>query len=271
MSITITRTSATTQGYTEALSDDIGIPMVFIPSGTFLMGSPDDEPDRRESEGPQHDVTLTAFCLGQFPITQAQWRIVAEWKPVEHKLESSPSRFKGNRNPVESISWADAIEFCARLTRHTGRNYSLPSEAQWEYACRAGTTRPFHFGETLTAKLARYDCSSVYAETPVEKQKWQQSTSPVGSFPANAWGLYDMHGNVWEWCLDDWHDTYKGAPIDGSPWINRKAEKISRNVLRGGSWTINPRVCRSATRYDGNYALDFSLGFRVICLSLRML
>jgi formylglycine-generating enzyme required for sulfatase activity len=264
MSITITRTSATTQGYTEALTDAIGIPMVFIPGGSFLMGSPDEEPQRRPSEGPQHDVTLTAFCLGQFPITQAQWHIVADWKPVKRKLQLNPSRFKGDRNPVESITWEDAIEFCARLRRHTGRNYTLPSEAQWEYACRAGTTTPFHFGNTLTPELARYDWSYVYAETPIEKQKREQSSSPVGSFPANAWGLHDMHGNVWEWCLDDWHNNYKGAPTDGSAWINKNTGKLSSKVFRGGSWFYNPRDCRSASR--SNFIAHLNDGFRVICL-----
>jgi formylglycine-generating enzyme required for sulfatase activity len=235
MSITITRTSTTTQGYTEALSDAIGIPMVFIPSGTFMMGSPDDEYDRQSSENPQHKVTLTAFCMGQFPITQAQWSIVANWKPVQQELKANPSKFEGDQNPVEYIAWEDAIEFCARLSRHTGRNYTLPSEAQWEYACRAGTTTAFHFGDTLTPKLAQYEWSCVYADTSIEKQQWQQTTSPVGNFPANAWGLHDMHGNVWEWCLDHSHDNYNGAPTDGSAWINGKSEHQYRRVFRGGS------------------------------------
>jgi formylglycine-generating enzyme required for sulfatase activity len=248
MPITITRDQATTQGYTEPLGGDIGIPLVFIPSGTFLMGSPNSEPQRFSYEGPQHEVTLAAFCMGQFPITQAQWRVVAGWDPVERKLKANPSRFKADRNPVESIKWAEAVEFCARLSRHTGRHYSLPSEAQWEYACRAGTTTPFHYGETLTPELARYDWSEVYADTPVEKQEHQRSTAPVGSFPANAWGLYDMHGNVWEWCLDDWHSNYKGAPVDGSAGAVKKAEKQARKVIRGGSWINDPSYCRSATR-----------------------
>jgi formylglycine-generating enzyme required for sulfatase activity len=208
--------------------------------------------------------------MSQFPITQAQWRTMADWKLVERKLGSTPSRFKGDRNPVERITWKDAIEFCARLSRHTGRHYSLPSEAQWEYACRAGTTTPFHFGATLTPKLARYDWSNVYADTLVEKQKWEQSSSPVGSFPANAWGLHDMHGDVWEWCLDDWHDNYKGAPTDGSTWINENAGKQSRKVIRGGSWIIDPWSCRSATRFN-NLPLDYNYnGFRVICLPPRL-
>jgi formylglycine-generating enzyme required for sulfatase activity len=264
MSITITRTSATTQGYTEALTDTIGIPMVFIPSGIFLMGSPNDEAQHQWAESPQHDVTLAAFCMGQFPITQAQWHIVADWKPVERKLKANPSRFEGDRNPVESITWEEAIEFCARLSRHTGRNYSLPSEAQWEYVCRAGTTTPFHYGNTLMPKLARYDWSNIYANTPVEKQEWEQSSSPVGSFPANDWGLYDMHGNVREWCLDDWHSNYERAPADGSAWINKKAKKQSKKVLRGGSWFDYPSYCRSSARVNFS-SRDGDHGFRVIC------
>jgi formylglycine-generating enzyme required for sulfatase activity len=267
MSITITRTSATTQGYTEALSDAIGIPMIFIPSGTFRMGSPDDEPQRSYREDPQHDVTLAPFCMGQYAITQAQWRIVAKWPSVDRKLKANPSRFKGDQNPVNHIVWEDAIEFCARLSRHNGRHYSLPSEAQWEYACRAGTTTPFHYGDTLTPELARYDWSVIYATTPIEKQKWQERTSPVGCFPANAWGLHDMNGNVREWCLDDWHDDYRsGAPIDGSAWVDDKSEKQTGKVFRGGSWFDDPRNCRSATRRGFIYERVDLTGFRVICL-----
>ncbi len=268
MSITITRSTGTVQGYTEDLGDGIGIPMVFIPSGTFLMGSPETEPQRQSSEGPQHEVTLSAFCLGQYPVTNEQWKIVAGWERIDRNLKPNPSRFKGEKNPVDSITWEDAMEFCARLSHHTRRHYSLPSEAQWEYACRSGTTTPFHFGDTLTPELARYDWSKVYAETPVEKQKWEQSSSPVGSFPANAWGLYDMHGNVWEWCLDDWHGSYEGAPIDGSAWTSKKAEKQSSKVLRGGSWINDPWVCRSATRNSNDLAHD-SDGFRLVCLPPR--
>ncbi|MGI0494832.1 formylglycine-generating enzyme family protein, partial [Alkalinema pantanalense CENA528] len=238
MAITIT------QGYTEPLADGIDIPLVFIPGGSFLMGSPADEPQRFKTEGPQHSVTLTAFCMGQYPITQAQWRIVAGWQPVQRELKPNPSHFQGDRHPVERVSWADAIEFCDRLSHHTDRRYTLPTEAQWEYACRAGTTTPFHCGQTLTPELARYDWSQVYADTPVKKQKFEQSTSPVGTFPANAWGLYDLHGNIWEWCLDDWHSNYNRAPTDGSAWVGKNAEKQARKVIRGGSWISAPRYCR---------------------------
>jgi formylglycine-generating enzyme required for sulfatase activity len=264
----ITRSTSTVQGYTEDLGKGVGIPMVFIPSGTFLRGSPETEPQRGSSEGPQREVTLSAFCMGQYPVTNEQWRIVAGWERIDRKLKLDPSRFKGKKNPVESITWEDAMEFCARLRHHTGRHYSLPSEAQWEYACRAGTTTPFYFGDTLTPELARYDWSEVYAETPVEKQKWEQGSSPVGIFPANAWGLYDMHGNVWERCLDDWHSNYDGAPIDGTAWIGKKPEKQSSKVFRGGSWILNPRYCRSASRSNFDSALGLN-GFRVVCVPPR--
>jgi formylglycine-generating enzyme required for sulfatase activity len=268
MSITITRSTGTAQGYAEDLGEGIGIPMVFIASGTFLMGSPETEPQTYDWEGPQHEVTLSAFCMGQHPVTNEQWRIVAGWERVDRDLKLNPSSFKGAKTPVDSIIWEDAMEFCARLRHRTGRHYSLPSEAQWEYACRSGTTTPFHFGDTLTPELARYDWSEVYAETPVEKQEWEQSSCPVGRFPANVWGLYDMHGDVWEWCLDDWHDNYDGAPIDGTAWIDEKPEKLSGKVLRGGSWVNDPGDCRSATRY-GNDGARGPDGFRPVCLLPR--
>jgi formylglycine-generating enzyme required for sulfatase activity len=269
MSITITRSTGTVQGYTEDLGDGVGIPMVFIPSGTFLMGSPETEPERSDDEGPQREVTLSAFCMGQYPVTNEQWRVVAGWKSVDRYLKLNPSRFKGEKNPVDSITWADAMEFCTRLSRQTKCNYMLPSEAQWEYACRAGTTTPFYVGDTLTPELARYNWSQVYAKTPVEKLKHEMSSLPMGRFPANAWGLYEMHGNVWEWCLDDWHSGYEGAPIDGRAWINEKAKKQSRKALRGGSWIDYPRNCRSATR-DSINAHDDYVGFRLICVPPRI-
>jgi formylglycine-generating enzyme required for sulfatase activity len=266
MSITITRSTGTAQGYTEDLGKGVGIPMIFIPSGAFMMGSPETEPQRFGDEGPQHEVILSAFCMSQYPVTNEQWRIVAGWRRVDRSLTPNPSSFKGEKNPVDSITWAAAIEFCARLRYHTGRHYSLPSEAQWEYACRAGTTTRFHFGDDLTPQLARYDWSEVHAEMPLEKLKWEQSSSSVGGFPTNAWGLYDMHGNIREWCLDDWHGNYEGAPIDGSAWINKKAGGETGKVLRGGSWFDDSRNCRSATRSLNNDVRDDYDGFRLVCL-----
>ena len=184
------------------------IEMIAIPPGEFLMGSPPEEEGRFSDEGPQHLVRLQGFFLSKTPITQAQWREVAEWEPGEgeawgRSLNPSPSYFKCDNRPVERVSWEDAMEFCSRLSQRTGRTYTLPSEAQWEYACRAGTTTPFHFGNEITRDLARFEA---------------KATCDVAKFPPNAWGLCDMHGNVWEWCLDEWHQNYQGAPLDGSAW-----------------------------------------------------
>jgi formylglycine-generating enzyme required for sulfatase activity len=183
------------------------IAMVKIPAGSFLMGSPTSEESHFASESPQHEVTLETFWMSQFPITQAQWVSV---------MGDNPSHFKGEDLPVECVSWHDAMEFCQRLSEQTGDTYTLPSEAQWEYACRAGTTTPFHFGKTITPDQANYDGNYTYNGGP--RGEYRQQTTPVGIFPPNDWGLYDMHGNVWEWCLDQWHPNYEGAPVDGSAW-----------------------------------------------------
>jgi formylglycine-generating enzyme required for sulfatase activity len=165
---------------------------------------------------------------------------------------------------VEQVSWDDAVEFCQRLSKHTGREYRLPSEAEWEYACRAGTTTPFHFGSTITPDLANYDGNYTYGAGP--KGKYREQTTDVGSLPPNALGLYDMHGNVWEWCLDHWHDTYEGAPTDGSAWLSSGESKL--RLLRGGSWGSLPRNCRSALRYwYARVNQYYSLGFRLVCAS----
>ena len=259
--------------YEEPLGKGIEpLTMVAIPGGTFLMGSPG---EKSESEKPQHPVSVSAFYLSQTPITRAQWRFVAHLPREGKDLDPDPARFKeSDNNPVESVSWYDAIEFCARLSRHTGKNYRLPSEAEWEYACRAGTTTPFHFGETITAELANYNSSKVYRQ---EKPKQSPNkTTPVRSYDPNAFGLYDMHGNVWEWCADTWHDNYDGAPTDGSAWIKNGNNNCS--PLRGGSWYIDPYDCRSAYRNYFNRrdvsvdSLDFyGLGFRVVCGAGRTL
>jgi formylglycine-generating enzyme required for sulfatase activity len=239
------------------------------------MGSPEEEPERRGNEGPQHLVQLQGFFLAQTPITQAQWRAVAQWRPTKgegawnQKLNPNPSHFKGDQRSVEQVSWEDAMEFCRRLSQRTGRRYTLPSEAQWEYACRAGTTTPFYCGATISTKLANYEGSEVYGDG--EKGEYRQQTMDVASFPANPWGLHDMHGNVWEWCADHWHDNYEGAPEDGRAWIDEESkendDKMNFRLLRGGSWIIHPAYCRSAFRYF--YHPDnrnYSIGFRVCCL-----
>jgi formylglycine-generating enzyme required for sulfatase activity len=250
------------------------IPLIEIPSGSFLMGSPPNEAKRATDEGPQHKVTLQGFFISQTPITQAQWRKVAEWTPIKaerwgREINPSPCRFGGrldsDQRPVENVTWHDAMEFCHRLSQRKGRHYTLPSEAQWEYACRAGTTTPFAFGTTLTSELANYNATYSYGDGP--KGEWRKQTTPVGMFPANAWGLHDMHGNVWEWCLDHWHGSYEGAPSDGSAWLRPGSAIAWCRVLRGGSWLYGPKDCRSAYRVFGrpDDAIDF-VGFRVVCL-----
>jgi formylglycine-generating enzyme required for sulfatase activity len=174
---------------------------------------------------------------------------VAALPKVKIDLNANPSNFKGANRPVEKVSWYDAEEFCARLSRKTGKTYRLPSEAEWEYGCRGTTTTPSHFGETITPEIANYGNN-------------HQGTTPVGNFPANAFGLHDMHGNVWEWCADNWHGNYQNAPNDASIWLSSDGSR----VLRGGSWITNPRSCRSAyrSRIDPGYRND-SLGFRAVC------
>ncbi len=270
MSILIKREERTTQGFSEDLGGGIHLIMVLIPGGTFKMGSPQEELERQPTESPQHNVTVPTFCMGQYSITQEQWQIVAGWKRVKQDLKPNPSRFKGKQNPVEQVSWHDAVEFCARLSRETRRGYSLPSEAEWEYACRSGTTTPFHFGETITPDLANYDGNYVYGQGI--KGVYREKTAPIGSFPANVWGLYEMHGNVWEWCEDHWHNDYEGAPTDGSAWTDQNAGTNAARVFRGGSWVSDPRYCRSATRGDLGARFDSgSSGFRVVCRLPRTL
>jgi len=258
--------------FTEDLGNGVNLVMAEIPGGSFIMGSPEGEEGSTDRERPQHQVTIQPFYIGKYPITQAQWQRVAQLPQVNRKLKPNPSGFAGGNRPVEKVCWYDAVEFCARLASLTKRAYSLPSQAQWEYACRAGTTTPFHFGETLTTDLANYNGNYTYGGGP--KGRYREETTEVGSFGvANAFGLYDMHGNVWEWCLDDSHSNYKGAPTDGSAWLDGNDNLSQRKgdaVLRGGSWILNPGDCRSAFRYydfravRGNSTYD--IGFRVAFL-----
>jgi formylglycine-generating enzyme required for sulfatase activity len=217
----------------------------------------------------QRLVSVPRFWLGRFPITQAQWQVVAGWPQLERELDPDPARFKGADRPVERVSWHDAQEFCRRLSKRTGRHYSLPSEALWEYACRAGSTTPFHFGPTISSDLANYKGTYTYASG--SKGDYREHTTPVGCFPANAWGLHDMHGNVWEWCLDRWHPSPRQGPSDGRPWLEPAKELPPEGrelrLLRGGSWFDGPRGCRSAFRgSDRPGGLNVSVGFRVCCL-----
>jgi formylglycine-generating enzyme required for sulfatase activity len=266
------RETRTAQYYTEILDNRTPLDMVLIPGGSFSMGSPDDESERRDTEGPQHVVTVPSFFMARYPITQAQWRSVAALPKADRDLNPDLSRFKGDQHPVEQVSWHEATEFCRRLAAQTSRPYRLPSEAEWEYACRAGTTTPFYFGRTITPELANYRGTSTYNDGP--KGEYREETTPVDQFGiANAFGLCDMHGNVWEWCQDHWHGNYEGAPVDGSAWVDPEASEDADRVLRGGSWLYDPRYCRSATRnHDAaGDRDDYGLGFRVVCVAPRTL
>ena len=261
--------------FVERLSSAVTLEMLPIPGGSFVMGAPDDEPERYEDETPPHLVSVQPFLMGKYPVTQAQWSAVAALPQIDRELKSDPSYFKGDHRPVERVSWLDAMEWCDRLSRHTKQDYRLPTEAEWEYACRAGTTTPFHFGATITTNLANYrgtddkehKWSGSYGNGP--KGDYRAETTPVGSFEvANAFGLYDMHGNVWEWCHDHWHENYAEAPADGSAWLDNDdtLDEEANRLLRGGSWHYDPGYCRSACRNgiraDYQY---FNISFRVVC------
>ena len=232
--------------------------MRWIEPGTFLMGSPENEPERFDGEGPQHSVTIRqSFWLFDTACTQALWKAV---------MGENLSRFKGADRPAENVSWNDCQTFLKRLNqRRPGLDLALPSEAQWEYACRAGTTTPFSFGTNITPEQVNYNGNHPYAGG--KKGLSRQQTVPVASLPPNPWGLYEMHGNVWEWCQDHWHDHYEGAPTDGSAWEDREAG--ASRVLRGGSWHYDARHVRAAYRdaYLPDSRLD-SIGFR--CARVRV-
>ncbi|MEA5463623.1 formylglycine-generating enzyme family protein [Leptothoe sp. PORK10 BA2] len=268
--LTIRRSTRQAWQYVENLGSGVELAMVCIQAGSFTMGAPEGEEDRSDDEGPQHPVTIAEpFFMGKYPITQAQWRVVAAMPQVERELDQDPANFKRDNRPVAVVSWLDAVEFCARLSQHTGRDYRLPTEAEWEYACRAGTTTPFHFGATIASNLANYRGTSTYGVGPAGE--YRQQTTDVGSFPANAFGLYDMHGNVLEWCQDWWHESYEGAPADGSAWLDHEDDAEEKRVLRGGSWSDDPAFCRSADRNWGapdDIIFDF-VGFRVVCGGAR--
>jgi formylglycine-generating enzyme required for sulfatase activity len=267
----VNRSQGSARQKIEDLGNGVSLEMVKIPGGRFQMGSPDTEAERRDREGPQHYVDVPEFFMGKYVVTQGQWKAIAYRTDLKVKLdlELDPSRFKEpyknidrwNR-PVEQVNWFEAVEFCKRLSKLTGRNYRLPSEAEWEYACRAGTTTPFYFGKTITTELVNYDGNSTYGNGP--EGEYRNQTTPVGQFPANAFGLYDMHGNVREWCADELHENYADAPTDGSIWLNGDKD---RSPLRGGSWALIPVYCRSAFRNDYNWRDDHDIysGFRVVC------
>jgi formylglycine-generating enzyme required for sulfatase activity len=260
--IVIHKRSASAWQVVEPLGEGLDLEMVVIPGGKFLMGSPEDELDSYSDEQPQHEVIVPEFWMGKYPITQWQWHFVAGLPQVNRKIDRDPANFKEDRRPIEQVSWWDAVEFCDRLSKLTGRIYRLPSEAEWEYACRAGTTDPFHFGETIDALVANYAARKIYGKG--RAGEYREQTNIVDSFEvANAFGLFDMHGNVWEWCADHWHDNYEGAPINGSAWLTDN-ENASR-VRRGGSWIYHPRRSRSAARAPVSPVnRDNHVGFRIM-------
>jgi formylglycine-generating enzyme required for sulfatase activity len=211
-----------------------GVDLTFhlVPPGAFLMGSPPGEPGRRDDEA-RHRVTLTAArWLGTGPVTQAQWRAV---------LGRNPSRFPGDGHPVEGVSWHDGAAFCRKLGARLGRPCRLPTEAEWEYACRAGTTTPYQFGDALSAGEA--NCDGGHAAAGGGRGTCRDGTTPVESFMPNAWGLFDLHGNVREWC-SDWYGAYP-AGDEADP---QGPDEGPGRVLRGGSWCRGPGECRSASR-----------------------
>jgi len=261
--------------FIEKLDNNVTLEMISIPGGIFQMGTTEDEIERLcklynedyfRREGDQHGVTVQSFCLGRYPVTQAQWESVASLPQITQELNPNPSHFKGENRPVECVSWHDAVEFCLRLSNHTKKQYRLPSEAEWEYACRAGTRTAFHFGETLRTDLANYN--GKYGG----EGDYREETTEVGSMKfANRFGLYDMHGNVWEWCQDHWHDSYEGSPTNGIAWISTNNNTKGR-MLRGGSWYAGLANCRSMRRLyaDAGYN-DNTYGFRVACSASWML
>lgn len=219
--------------------------MVVIPSGKFLMGSKDDpfiNPSPSKDEMPQHEVFVKSFALAKFEVTQEQWYSI---------MGTLPSKFKGRTLPVDGVSWDDAQEFIKKLNQKTGKRYRLPSEAEWEYAARAGSTTEFSFGDDVSQS---HDYSWSFKNS-------NSQTHPVGEKFSNKFGLHDMHGNVWEWCQDCWNVNYVGAPNDGSPWL---VEGCTFRVLRGGAWGRFESTLKSAYRYSAAAAIKGEeFGFRV--------
>jgi formylglycine-generating enzyme required for sulfatase activity len=245
------------QQFSERLGKRAILHLVQIPGASFTMGAPENEVGSSPFERPQRPVNVPPFYLGKYPVTIDQWRAVMGASPPAMKGLNDSFRASG-RQPVVSVSCGEAEAFCAQLSRTTQRAYRLPTEAEWEYACRAGTASPFAFGESITLEVVNHDGG-------LRRLLGQDcATTPVGSLGvANAFGVFDMHGNVWEWCQDHWHAGYQGAPIDGSAW-RRDADQGTR-VLRGGSWFTKPRSCRAAARRFGGHphVRSREIGFRV--------
>jgi formylglycine-generating enzyme required for sulfatase activity/tRNA A-37 threonylcarbamoyl transferase component Bud32 len=232
---------------------NVELEMLYVPDGEFLMGAPSDEVGSLAHERPQHQVMMRFFHMSKFPITQEQYLAV---------MGRNPAKFSGDRRPVERVSWHDAAEFCERLSSQSDRLYRLPTEAEWEYACRAQTTTAFYFGNNIYANLANHNQNGSAGK--FKSNLVRRETSAVDIFPANNFGLHDLHGNVWEWCADNYHADYRGAPTNGDVW----PAEIDRNlrVLRGGAWGCSAPECRSAARHwELAEHRSNKIGFRVVC------
>lgn len=267
-------------GKTEWFKDHAhGPEMVVVPAGSFTMGSPGSEPQRSSQEGPQTKVTIAqAFAVGRHAVTRGQFAAFVNntgykteggaygWTGTEWKLDAkyssrNPGFAQDDNHPVVCVNWDDAKAYVKWLSEQTGKPYRLLADAEREYAARAGTTTPFWWGSTITPKQANYDGNSTYAGGG-SKGEYRKTTVSVSSFEANPWGLFNVHGNVWEWCEDIWHDSLNGIPTDGSPWM--QGGEAGRRVVRGGSWDAPPVLLRSAYRYGNSADVRSSnLGFRV--------
>ena len=238
------------------LTKDITLDLIGIPGGEFIMGSPEDELEREKEESPQHRVAVRPFLIGKYPVTQAQWQAI---------MGNNPAKFVDadlveSKRPVERVSWFDCNLFCERLSELIGREFRLPTEAEWEYACRGKTTTPFHYGLTIGTELANYNGEDIYGSGFEGENR--RETTQVDLFSPNRFGLYDLHGNVAEWCADSWHNNYQNAPTDGSPWISDNPKEA--RVLRGGSWLHLPGSCRSAQRIKSDpKSKSDAFGFRI--------
>jgi formylglycine-generating enzyme required for sulfatase activity len=269
----INRRSLQVQYFTE---DKLSLPsgvkpieMALIPAGEFKIGSLSGEKERSNDEDQvNYPIKFSqAFYMSRYEVTQKQWFAVMgsdyDANGFNKRFRELDNKFKGDNRPMVMVDWNDAKAYCKKLSELTGKSYRLPSESEWEYSCRAKSTTPFYFGETITAELVNHDSNFPYGNVRPDKSGYREETTNVGSFPPNEWGLYDMHGNVWEWCEDPWHDNYNGIPNDGSAWLIGGEQ--NRHIVRGGSWLSNAYGCRSAIRFRvdaGNRILD--LGFRVV-------
>ncbi|MCI0377122.1 MAG: formylglycine-generating enzyme family protein [Gemmataceae bacterium] len=255
----------------KSFTNSIGMKLVRIPAGKFVMGSPATETERDSNET-QHDVVITRpFYMGVFEVTQGEYEKVAGANPAFFSAKNGG----GPAHPIEQVNWTKAVEFCTRLSaleaeKKAGRVYRLPTEAEWEYACRAGTTTVFQIGDALSSKMANFNGQHPYGKA--EAGPYVKKTAKVGTYPANAWGLHDMHGNVWEWC-SDWYDPdyYKTSPKEdpkGPPKgvVRTDFKEDFFHVVRGGSWLDEARACRSAYRFRFMPSDPYRIvGFRVVC------